>query len=136
MSPERFREVERSGAAVDLTARAKWRISGADRLRYLNGQVTQDVRRAFVLHDFERFVFLARIVDQGDVPHRPLAAIEVVFSSIPGCDEKLKFVRTRHVHFGLFHECVAGRAHELSVIGLSCCMGSAPLGRFEYSSEV
>ncbi len=30
----------------DLSARAKFRISGADRLRFLNGQMTNDLRRA------------------------------------------------------------------------------------------
>jgi folate-binding protein YgfZ len=33
------------GGALDLSARAKWRLSGADRIRYLNGQVTNDIRR-------------------------------------------------------------------------------------------
>jgi folate-binding protein YgfZ len=31
---------------VDLSARAKFRLTGADRVRYLNGQVTNDVRKA------------------------------------------------------------------------------------------
>src|SRR2546430_10884891 len=30
----------------DLSARAKLRVSGADRLRFLNGQLTNDVRKA------------------------------------------------------------------------------------------
>lgn len=34
------------GAAVNLSARAKFRLTGSDRVRYLNGQVTNDVRRA------------------------------------------------------------------------------------------
>lgn len=34
------------GAHVDLSTRAKWRLTGTDRVRYLNGQVTQDVRSA------------------------------------------------------------------------------------------
>jgi len=34
------------GALLDLSDRAKWRLSGADRVRYLNGQVTNDIRRA------------------------------------------------------------------------------------------
>jgi folate-binding protein YgfZ len=34
-----------NGALLDLSARAKWRLSGADRIRYLNGQVTNDIRR-------------------------------------------------------------------------------------------
>lgn len=33
-------------AWINLSARAKWRLSGADRVRYLNGQVTNDVRTA------------------------------------------------------------------------------------------
>jgi folate-binding protein YgfZ len=33
------------GALFDLSGRAKWRLSGADRIRYLNGQVTNDIRR-------------------------------------------------------------------------------------------
>lgn len=32
--------------AIDLSARAKLRLSGADRVRFLNGQVSNDVRRA------------------------------------------------------------------------------------------
>lgn len=46
MTRERFEQVERHGAWVDLSARAKWRLAGADRVRYLNGQVTNDVRKA------------------------------------------------------------------------------------------
>jgi len=37
---------EADGAFFDLSARAKLRILGSDRLRYLNGQVTNDVRKA------------------------------------------------------------------------------------------
>src|SRR5207302_11452620 len=33
-------------AFFDLSARAKWRVSGADRIRFLNGQTTNDVRKA------------------------------------------------------------------------------------------
>jgi folate-binding protein YgfZ len=33
------------GALLDLSDRATWRLSGADRIRYLNGQVTNDIRR-------------------------------------------------------------------------------------------
>lgn len=39
-----YQTILSQGACVDLSARAKWRLSGADRIRYLNGQVTQDVR--------------------------------------------------------------------------------------------
>ena len=34
------------GALFDLTSRAKLRINGTDRLRYLNGQISNDVRKA------------------------------------------------------------------------------------------
>ncbi len=34
------------GAVIDLSARTKLRISGADRLRYLNGQISNDLRKA------------------------------------------------------------------------------------------
>ncbi len=46
MTPELFQEVERVGGAVDLSARTKLLLRGADRVRYLNGQVTNDVRKA------------------------------------------------------------------------------------------
>ena len=35
-----------NGAVFDLSSRAKLRVVGSDRLRYLNGQVTNDVRKA------------------------------------------------------------------------------------------
>ncbi len=35
-----------NGTVFDLTARAKLRITGADRLRYLNGQISNDLRKA------------------------------------------------------------------------------------------
>lgn len=41
-----YQKVEKEGGWLDLSRRAKWRLSGADRIRYLNGQVTQDVRAA------------------------------------------------------------------------------------------
>ena len=34
------------GLVFDLSERAKWRITGADRLRYLNGQISNDLRKA------------------------------------------------------------------------------------------
>jgi folate-binding protein YgfZ len=46
MQPDAFTEMTSNGARIDLSDRAKWRLSGADRVRYLNGQVTNDVRRA------------------------------------------------------------------------------------------
>lgn len=46
MTAELFRQITTRGGAVDLSSRAKFRLTGADRVRYLNGQVTNDVRRA------------------------------------------------------------------------------------------
>src|SRR4029077_18019711 len=34
------------GAFLDLSARAKFRITRADRFRFLNGQITNDLRKA------------------------------------------------------------------------------------------
>lgn len=46
MSPDLFHQVEAHGAVVDLSSRAKFRLTGKDRVRFLNGQVTNDVRTA------------------------------------------------------------------------------------------
>jgi folate-binding protein YgfZ len=46
MTAERWKQIQTEGGWVDLSNRAKWRMVGADRLRYLNGQVTNDIRRA------------------------------------------------------------------------------------------
>lgn len=46
LSAERFESLLKSGGAVNLSNRAKWLITGADRLRYLNGQVTNDAGKA------------------------------------------------------------------------------------------
>jgi folate-binding protein YgfZ len=46
MKAETYQNLFARGAAVNLSARSKWKLSGGDRVRYLNGQVTNDVRRA------------------------------------------------------------------------------------------
>jgi len=45
MTAELFQQITAHGAAVNFSSRAKFRLTGADRIRYLNGQVTNDVRR-------------------------------------------------------------------------------------------
>ncbi|MGA3172630.1 MAG: hypothetical protein ABSE62_16640 [Chthoniobacteraceae bacterium] len=40
-----YAQARARGAVLDLSERAKWRLLGADRVRYLNGQVTNDIRR-------------------------------------------------------------------------------------------
>ncbi len=46
MTAELFQEIEARGGIIDLGSRAKFRFTGGDRVRYLNGQVTNDVRKA------------------------------------------------------------------------------------------
>ena len=66
-SPER-------GALFDLSARAKIRISGTDRVRYLNGQFTNDVRKASATSAIHGCVLTAKgkinadvfLIDEGD----------------------------------------------------------------------
>ena len=43
----------RTGAFFDFSDRAKLRVTGADRLRFLNGQLTNDVRKAGVARTIE-----------------------------------------------------------------------------------
>jgi len=45
MTAELFQQITTHGAAVNLSSRAKFQLTGTDRVRYLNGQVTNDVRR-------------------------------------------------------------------------------------------
>lgn len=46
MTARQLDQIQREGAWADLSERAKFRLTGADRIRYLNGQVTNDVRKA------------------------------------------------------------------------------------------
>lgn len=46
MTADLFDQITAHGAAVNLSSRAKFSLTGSDRVRYLNGQVTNDVRRA------------------------------------------------------------------------------------------
>jgi folate-binding protein YgfZ len=40
-----YARIRKSGGVIDLSDRAKWHLAGADRVRYLNGQVSNDMRR-------------------------------------------------------------------------------------------
>ena len=44
-TPNKYSQSEQ-GIFLDLTGRAKFRITGTDRLRFLNGQITNDLRKA------------------------------------------------------------------------------------------
>jgi len=46
MTSERYLEIESKGGVIDLSSRGKFQLTGGDRVRYLNGQVTNDVRLA------------------------------------------------------------------------------------------
>ena len=46
MTPELYTTLLTQGAAANLSGRAKFRLTGKDRVRYLNGQVTNDTRKA------------------------------------------------------------------------------------------
>ena len=45
MTADFFQQITTHGAAVNLSSRAKFGLTGADRIRYLNGQVTNDMRQ-------------------------------------------------------------------------------------------
>lgn len=45
MTADFFQQITTHGAAVNLSSRAKFKLTGADRIRYLNGQVTNDMRQ-------------------------------------------------------------------------------------------
>ena len=45
ITAEEWAQLERHGGIIDLSRSVKLRLSGPDALRYLNGQVTNDVRR-------------------------------------------------------------------------------------------
>jgi folate-binding protein YgfZ len=43
---EAYERFKQAGGVADLSARARFRLTGADRVRYLNGQVSNDARKA------------------------------------------------------------------------------------------
>ena len=45
VTPAEYQRFQQSGGMADLSARAKFRLTGADRVRYLNGQVTANVTK-------------------------------------------------------------------------------------------
>lgn len=67
MNAQLFQKLESEGGWLDLSKRAKWRLSGGDRARYLNGQVTQDARRADAVHALHACVTNAKGRIEGDI---------------------------------------------------------------------
>lgn len=45
MTSDLLQRIETEGAAINLASRARFQLTGTDRVRYLNGQVTNDVRQ-------------------------------------------------------------------------------------------
>ena len=44
MNPDTFKQAANGKLAANMSSYAKWKFTGGDRVRYLNGQVTNDVR--------------------------------------------------------------------------------------------
>ncbi len=67
MKAELWQRLQAEGGWLNLSGRAKWRLSGPDRVRYLNGQVTQDVRLADARHALHACVTNAKGRIEGEV---------------------------------------------------------------------
>jgi len=67
MTPEQYQRLESQGGVADLSSRAKFALSGADRVRYLNGQVTNEVRNASAQATIYACVTNAKGRIEGDV---------------------------------------------------------------------
>lgn len=67
MSPELYEAVLKHGAIIDLSNHAKFLLTGADRVRYLNGQLTNDVRKASSRHVLHACVTNAKGRVEADV---------------------------------------------------------------------
>lgn len=89
MTAETLRAIEAGDVWLDLSTRAKWRITGADRVRYLNGQVTNDVRRA-AEHAIYACVTNARGRIEGDLfIHAEPGEISILVDTEPDLREAL-----------------------------------------------
>jgi tRNA-modifying protein YgfZ len=112
-------ETER-GLFLDLSARAKLRVTGADRLRFLNGQITNDLRKASETVAIEACVLNAK----GKLnAHIFIAAFEesLLIDAEPELRETLRARLDRYIiaddvhiedvtdEFSLFHVCTEER---------------------------
>jgi folate-binding protein YgfZ len=85
-----YQQVMTEGGWVDLSARAKWRLSGADRVRYLNGQVTQDVRAANQAETLYACVTNLKGKVEGDLfMHASTDRESLILDAEPGLQENL-----------------------------------------------
>ncbi|MEA3187808.1 MAG: tRNA-modifying protein YgfZ [Chthoniobacter sp.] len=62
-----YAEAKERGGLIDLSRRAKWRVTGADRVRFLNGQVSNDVRKLAPGTSLHACVLTAKGKMSGDV---------------------------------------------------------------------
>jgi folate-binding protein YgfZ len=67
MNADLWQRLQNEGGWLNLSGRAKWRLSGPDSVRYLNGQVTQDVRLADARRALHACVTTAKGRIEGDV---------------------------------------------------------------------
>lgn len=90
MDSELYERVMSVGGCVDLSARTKWRLSGADRVRYLNGQVTQDVRAANAQEALYACVTNLKGKVEGDLfIHATADGQSLILDTEPECQETL-----------------------------------------------
>ncbi len=60
LDAQTYAAVKRDGGLCDLSARAKLRLTGADRVRFLNGQTSKDIRRASATQTLAACVMTAK----------------------------------------------------------------------------
>ncbi len=96
MDAELYSSTLRDGAWVNLSDRAKWTLSGGDRVRYLNGQVTQDVRLAKAEAALHACVTNAKGRMEGDV-FLHAAADCLWLDAAPGLREPLGMRLERYI---------------------------------------
>jgi folate-binding protein YgfZ len=98
MDPQLTQSPTPRGACVNLSTRAKWRLSGADRVRYLNGQVTNDVRRASSREVLYACVTNAKGKIDGDIHiHASPDGTALLLDSEPGLRESLSLRLAKYI---------------------------------------
>ena len=130
MTPDLLQQIERDGAAVDLSTRAKWLVTGSDRVRYLNGQVTNDVRKAVANEALYACVTSAKGRIDGDLFIHAAPGDALSLDAEPGLRETLsarleKYVVADDVNFEdvtgdwrLLHVCGSAAEHGAWSAGL------------------
>lgn len=98
LTTDQWQRWRSTGAAVNLSARAKWSLGGADRVRYLNGQLTQDVRQARADHALYACVTNVKGRVEGDVfIHTSPQGDELLLDAAPDLRESLGVRLERYI---------------------------------------